>query len=103
MPPPIEPERYQAAWKARQQRQWIYLLLLAALVAVTMVAQTLLVVVASLTGMLCATYWFNQFRCPRCGKIFNPNWAREVGPFSGKLIRCSHCGLELDEIPGAKQ
>jgi predicted RNA-binding Zn-ribbon protein involved in translation (DUF1610 family) len=99
-----EAERYRAAWKARRQRSTIRLLIMAAMVAImTIPPHPVWVWAVSLTGMLYAEYWFNQFRCPRCGEIFNPDWKREVGPFSGKLLRCDHCGLELDEIPGEKQ
>ena len=98
-----EVERYKAAWKARRQRGIARLLIMAGFVAAMAIRpDSMLIWGAAITGMLGAEYWFNRFRCPRCGEIFNPDWKRDSGPFSGKPLRCAQCGLALDEIPGEK-
>ena len=107
-----EAARYRAAWSARRRRYWIYYGLLLGLLAVTfgtmavphrLPVSPIAVGVFCIMGMLFATMWLYQFRCPRCGKVFWSQWAQkprivETGPQA-----CEHCGLKTNEIPGETQ
>ena len=105
-----ETERYWAAWAARRRRYGIYYALLFGLLAVmfgAMAASERLpvapigVIVFSIVGLLGATHWLYQFRCPRCGEVFWSQWAQKPRIMERGPETCEHCGLGLDEIPEA--
>ena len=107
-----EAARYRAAWAARRRRYRMYYALLLGLLAVmvaTMAAPERLpvapigVMVFAIAGMLGATHWLYQFRCPRCGEVFWSQWAQKPRIVERGPEKCEHCGLKLDEIPGETQ
>jgi DNA-directed RNA polymerase subunit RPC12/RpoP len=93
----IEAERYRKAWQAYRRRIWMYLALLAACGALLGLVPTVELQIVCVCGMVVATAWFNNFRCPRCNEGFQ-EWPKLLDFGTGR--RCDHCGLKLYEIPG---
>lgn len=105
-----ENERYKAAWKARRRRFWTYYAVLIALIGgelfvalspqVRWPVPPVALLCFGIVGMISATGWLYQFRCPRCGEIFFSRWANGRLTFWGDALTCEHCGLQVNEIPG---
>ena len=101
MLPLDEQQRYEQAWRGRRTRLW---LLLAALVALALgLRETDDPVLGALclAAMVAAIVWFYRFRCPRCGEVF-VKWRRIFSQVRGKTLRCQHCDLAVNEIPGGQ-
>ena len=101
MLPLDEQERYEQAWRARRWRIWAPLSALLILVLGLRETYDPLLRALCLAGMLAAIVWFYRFRCPRCGEVF-VKWSRVFGQVHGRALRCQHCDLALNEIPGAR-
>lgn len=98
-----EADRYKAAWRARRQRLGIFFVLAFALLGGLHETDSPLVGAACLAGIVALIWWLYRFRCPRCGEIFLRQWYKFTCRTREGPLRCEHCGLALNEIPGEKQ
>jgi hypothetical protein len=112
-----EAARYAAAWRDRRRRMVVFktiqILFFPMIVGAAFISleypsayqksmpQALLAFPAWFVVYIAAGLWLNQFRCPRCGKLYY--WRLE---WKGSLERqrkwrdCHHCGLPQDAVPG---
>ncbi len=99
MLPLDEQERYEQAWRGRRVRLWVLIAILLGLALGVRETGDVFVGAACLAAMGAAIVWFYRFRCPRCGEMF-VKWSRIFSQVRGRTLRCQHCDLAVNEIPG---
>ncbi len=101
MLPLDEQHRYEQAWRGRRWRLWGLLLALVILGLGLREIHDPILGAVCLAGMVAAIVWFYRFRCPRCGEPF-VKWRTIFSQVRAKALKCQHCDLSVNEIPGAR-